>query len=437
MNPNYLFAFALVFAALFAVSAQRGNSVLAPAPLWNLNWAVLFLAAAVFGRNYVYDTNSVVLLALAVAVFNVPAFLFSVGRRVADPSDTSTYRRIMPPTWALWVCIIGAFLGLVELSRDLGTSLASIRSLVDLFNAGQSNAVLLYTNEASLSLPAKVGFALLQVGFALAGVRLRLRIDRSTWVAVAVLLVNALLWSSLTTQRSYLLVPIVWLVGGYIGAAVASQREAINARLVLFTAAGIAVLAVAVVFLRSIRLGGSGASLSGGAFASAQVWIAGYIPTFSAWHASAGDLGASFNPSNLLLGLTALVGAGGSSASGSDTSAYESIGAGATSNAPTLMKTVFLVGGTGWAIIIVVLLGAIAQVSYLFAQRQNRVAAAIYVGMVAMIFWSTNGWFFGYGGRVMALVLLLLSVIPLAVATRSSATRPANKQTGLRWGSPT
>ncbi|QCB94540.1 hypothetical protein [Cellulomonas shaoxiangyii] len=410
MSPAHLFIFGSVLVLLFALTAYRASSILAPAPLWNAAWAVLFLATGALGADFIYSTNAVMILFLAVLTFNVGAVLVDSAPRDGERRDDTMPRRI--PSWILLACVGVGLLGAVELSRSFGTALLELRSLGELFSAGQQNAVLIFRGEAELTQLQKASFALLQAGSVLAGAKVRLERSRTAVMWCGAFLLTAMLWSSITTQRSYLLILAVWAVAGYVAAAVRQGTFVLPPKTLLRAGASVAVLALLVVYFRAVRVSGDGASLSGDTFASARLWVAGYIPTFSAWYDNGGSNAGEVSP-GLLGGVYALFGAG--TEGGDDSGGYEYIGAGLSSNAATMMRSVFSTAGVFAAFVSMATYGIVAQAVYRRALAGRTVAAAMYAGVVASILWSTNAWFFNYGGRLLALA----AVVTFAVAVRT------------------
>ena len=395
------------------MSAHRWQSVLAPAPLWNLCWFLLFISGSVLGSDYNYDPTSVILLSIAALSFSLGCFFVDVTPAVNNVDRGNRLINLKIPTSLVWICAVVGFYGCVQLSRHLGTPLLNVRSIAELFDAGQQNAVLLFRGEAELTQSAKISFAALQIGHALAGARQRLSPTRGGTLAACGLVLVALLWNSVTTQRSYLLVPAVWFAAAYIAAATWQGARVLPTKVVYRAITAVVGLGVAVVFFRAIRVNGSDAGLSSEGLASAKLWVAGYIPTFSAWYARGMDgVGQSYGLLNGVLGI--LGGKGDPTGLGG----YEDIGGGATSNAPTMMHSTFILAGTGWALMIMLLLGMVAQVVYLRAFAGDLVGGALYVGVVAGILWSINAWFFGYGGRVLAYIGIILAASFVAARIR-------------------
>ncbi|QRY41910.1 oligosaccharide repeat unit polymerase [Microbacterium hominis] len=423
MDGVSLACIALLFILLAILSAHRSQSWLAPAPVWNLCWAALFAMTAALGYGFYFPTTPVAALVLLAATYNVPAFVLnSAVTPRGTPEQDERSRRYAPPAWLLLVTAAIGFLGLVKLGQDLGTSLFSLRSLDQLFSLGQQNAVTIFRGEASFSFVVNITFAVLQLGGALAGVRIALRpTSRTVWATLPIFLI-AFLWSSVTTQRSYLLVPVVWFAAGYIAAEVWKGKRSLPSRAIVSAAAGGAVMLLLIVFLRAVRTGGTSAELSEQAFAPTRLWLAGYVPTFSAWYEQSESTGLSFG---LFNGVVALVQPllGGRSVDDSGDGNFYYIGEGLTSNAGTIMMRIVGTGGLAWGALTVLTLGLIAQVVYRRAARGSATAAALYVGVIAFTLWSTNAWFLGYGGRVLALAGLLA----MAWLAGSALRRERNK----------
>ncbi|MDQ0372108.1 hypothetical protein [Cellulomonas humilata] len=419
MSSLALAAFGLLFACAAVLSAHRSQSWLAPAPIWNVCWCVLFIVTSVLGYGFAYPTGAVSALVLLAALYNLPGLLLGSSiERSPDVDRSVGAGALTPPVWLLAATAAVGFIGAVRLGLDLGTSVFALRSIDDLLSLGQQNAIAIFRGEAHFSFLVNLTFAVLQLGGALGGVRIALKPGRSAILAIAAVLAVAFLWSSITTQRSYVLVPIIWFAAGYVASLVWLGKRAMPGRALLASAILGSGALLLVVFLRAVRTNGTGAGFSEATLAPTRLWLAGYVPTFAAWLEESEATKPSFD---LFHGVNALVQPlfGGSVSDGGGESNYYYVGAGMTSNAGTAMMTVIGTGGLVWGALVIVLLGTLAHLVYRRAARGGPVAAAAYIGVVAASMWSTNAWFLGYGGRVLALAL----VVGLATAALRLAER--------------
>ncbi|WP_454170157.1 hypothetical protein [Microbacterium paulum] len=368
---------------------------------------MLFFAAAALGYGFNFPITEVCLLVVLAASFSVPAFL--LNSRVPDrEEDSARMHAFTPPQWMLLVGAGVGLFGVVKLSSELGRSLFSLRTVDELFSFGQENAVSIFRGEADVSLIVSLSFAAFQVATALSGIRTALKPTRGTAWAVVLIFLTGLLWSSITTQRSYILVVVTWFVSGYIAALVWKGRRTLPARSLLMGGILGGVTLFLIIFLRAIRTSGANAALSEQTLAPTRLWLAGYIPTFSAYMKRADATEPSFG---LLNGVIALVRPlfGGTSADDGGESGMFYIGAGMTSNAGTSMMRMVGTGGAIWGMLTVLVLGLLCHLVYLRAARGGAIAAAGYIAVIALTMWSTNAWFLGYGRRVLALAVLLMA----------------------------
>ncbi|WP_336641755.1 hypothetical protein [Microbacterium sp. USHLN272] len=417
MGTGSLLLCALFFALLGILTAHRYRSWLAPAPIWNLCWGVLFLSTAVLGYGFDVPAAGAIALVFLAALYSLPGFLLnSTVANLATTRAGGVPHRFVPPVRILLLLALIGAVGAIQVGAELGTSLFSVRSVGQLFDLGQQNAVNIFRGETNFSVIVNVAFAGLQFGTALAGVRVALRPSRGAIVVTLLLTAIAFLWSSITTQRSYLLVPLVWFVAGYLATLVWAGRRGISRRAAALAVAGGSIVLLLVVFLRAVRTTGADAGLSESSFAPTRLWLAGYIPTFAAWFEQSETTEASFGIFNGVVALIQpLLGIRVSDDGGE--SNYFAIGAGLSSNAGTSMMRIVGTGGLVWGGLTVILLGLIAHVIYRRTARGGAVAAAAYVGVLVSTLWSTNAWFLGYGGRVLALVLMISTAVIAVRAT--------------------
>ena len=419
MDGFALALIAVVFGLLAALSAHRYQSWLAPAPLWNFCWAGLFACTALLGYGFNFPPGAVLTLMFLAVSFNLPCFLLNSSISVVDRSArTEKLQSFAPPTWLLLATAAIGLAGVIKLGFDLGTSVFSLRSLDALFSVGQQNAVAIFRGESNISFIVNFAFAGLQFGTALAGVRVALKPNRAAWLTTVLLFAISFMWSSITTQRSYLLVPVVWFVASYLAALVYSGRRNVPIRAAVAAVVGGGALLLLIVFLRAVRTDGTNAGFSEATFAPTRLWLAGYVPTFAAWYEQSSQDGLSFG---LLSGLEALVRplVGGRTVDTGESNFY-GIGSGLTSNAGTSMIRIIGTGGVAWGLLTVIVLALVAHLAYRRAASGGCVAAAVYTGVLAFVLWSTNAWFFGYGGRIIALAAIILTA---ALAQRLNTRR--------------
>ncbi|MCS5485682.1 oligosaccharide repeat unit polymerase [Curtobacterium flaccumfaciens pv. beticola] len=398
-----LIVYGAVFGIAFCLSYARWHSVLAPASLWNGAWMILFLAAALLGSDYAYPSWDTFLLFLLALSFNIPPFLSSRDDKPIQ-LNLPLLKALATPNWVLGATAVAGFAGAVHLSMSLGNSLLSLGSLSTILDAGKTNAASIYRDDLGRSPLDTVSYALMQYGFAALGTRLRVLPNKSSWFLLLANVAAATTWTLVTTQRSYFLVAVVWLCGGYIAAAVASRNEKISRGTLRGMILAVASLLIFVVGARAIRIGGSSAQLGADSFAGAKLWIAGYIPTFAQWHASR-DLGEIY-PFRLISGVIGLLGLPLNDGTSADGEVFTYIGAGQTSNASTMMRAVVLVSGDLGAFLIVIALSAICTWLYTRARQGRPQAVAAYVGAVTVILWSVNAWQFSNGNRVLAQIVV-------------------------------
>lgn len=414
MSALELALIALGFLFLFGFTSQATQSLLAPAPLWNLMWFLSFATSAAFGRGFIFDDRALYLLAGVAASFNIGCFCGSAPSK-ATAAEVDTSARI--PLKLTLLCLAVSAGGLVSVSRDLGTSILSVNSLGSLLSLGQQNAAAIFRGEAALGGLSKLAFSVMQVGFALAGAQCRLSRSKGVGIVLIGLTGVAFMWSTITTQRSYLLVPIVWWVGGYIAATCWTGAKVVAPRVLFRGLVLVSALVVLVVWLRAVRTGGASATLDDSAFSASLPWLAGYLPAFSVWHMNGAVVTEGEVP-GFFGGITGLIGTRETGQSGGN----QYIGANSFSNAPTMMRDVFAVEGAPAAVLIVILLGALANVCYRRALIGRPGAAAAYAGMVALILWAPNAWFFSYGGRMLAWLLLIAAGLVAGRRIQRAAT---------------
>jgi oligosaccharide repeat unit polymerase len=150
-------------------------------------------------------------------------------------------------------------------------------------------------------------------------------------------------------------------------------------------------------------------------------WAAGYIPAFGIWLNSAWDQ----QPSYGLLFLRAVVAPRGLVAGEgfTDRSELLQLGNGQTTNALTFFRVPVTDFGIAGAFAFTAILGFFTGAIYSRAKQGSAAWAGVLAGAMAAIFWSPNYWFLGYGSR--------LAALGMAIVTLSVLAKPENREVTL------
>lgn len=392
---------------LCALLAHGSRSLTSPAVLFTSSWSLLVLFALVFGSVYTYSADALAAMGALIACFIAGCLLVSSSR--AAPHRTGPRPEGVPvedrwrPKISRNAILLGALVGLfgaAVVSRTLGHSLLAFGSVGEFFAASQENAVSLYRGENAIPFVGKICFAVLQLACLASGAKLVLTKDQKIRWELIALGVAAVAWTLVTTQRTYVLVPAVWWLSGYVAAStyVGGSRR-LKPRSVLLAAVGATAFGAAILAVRLVRTGSSASSASG-LIDSSRPWLAGYIPAFSSTYSrSTGESGSALT--GLLQGVRALIGQGSDQLSGG----YENIGNGDSSNAGTILRFFLAGGDVLTAGVYLFALGCLCQFAYRRARNGYPLGAVAYAACIAGILWSPNSWFYGYGGRILAAIL--------------------------------
>lgn len=397
------------------------RSISAPATLFTFAWSLLILFAVLFGSPYAYTTRGLAIMSMLLLCFIAGCLLVSAVSPVAHV-PRSTYESRYVPSIPRLAVLVGALLGAagaVIVSASFGNSLLDIGSLSELLTASESNAVSIFRGESAIPFAGKLCFSALQLASLLSGARFVLSANQRHVWELASLAGAALLWSLVTTQRSYLLVPAIWWLSGLLAAYAygGAQRRPLRFRSLALGAFGTLGFGAVVLVLRLVRTGSVETGSSSGLLESSRPWLAGYIPAFSS--SVSGDASSDQPPSlsALLLGVRALLGQGSDELSGG----YAYIGNGDFSNAATALRFFVLAGGLVGGGILLVLVGCASQVAYRRARAGSELGAVAYASIAAGILWSPNSWFYGYGGRLLV-VIVAVGLVVLGRWMRSHAS---------------
>ncbi len=402
--------------SLLYLTTTRGMSANSPAIIWLGAWAAAIVIFLVFRGPYEISG------AIALVVLCMVAS-FAVGAVVAQATGRQARNQVLPAVTfnrgrlagLQWICVAGGLAGAVTFARELGTPTAALLNPGKLVQSSAANAALIFQGEVAQTATVKLGFAALQLGFVLAGFELsELRRFRGRQlVRYLALIGTALLFTLLSTQRSFLLVPIVWTVAAWnAGLLATGRRLRLSPKIVARVSVAIVVLIGGAVLMRAIRTGSSAAEAAEAS--EYRTWVAGYLPGLEAWY-SEWDNEPTLG-TELSIGLRALVGTVDDPDSDDN---LVRLANGDTTNALTLLR--FLIADIGVAGSALAL-GAAGFVTDRMARRVAISPVAnlsLVVGSLAAILWSPNSWFFGYGGRL--LVLAAVALVSRSILDRGAA----------------
>jgi len=397
-------------------------------------WGISFALTAIFGGVFVVDAEAalVMLVIFAMPLGEVLTVALS-GKFVLTTQQKSIrllkIRILQKRSGTIqWICIAISFSGALYLAKTFGTPLFKVGSFGDLAEIGRMNARGIFRGELEIPFFAKIAFMFLQFGVILSGFSCASQSGRKKYTWTVLLFFTAILWTLITTQRSYFVACAVWWVGAYLTAKVyvGEERRVLKPRVILAVLAAAIVLPIMIVSVRSIRTGNSLSSNLGQAFESSRAWFAGYIPGFSAWYTHWNhqlDFGGS-----LFGGIVSILSLGQVGDSGASEAGFYAIGAGATTNALTLLR--FVIGSFGviGGALLLILFAFLARYTYDRCRAGSLTAAAMLPAIFVTIIWSPNSWFFGYGSRLIAVLLCLIGFHTAQYCMRFSrhSTRASN-----------
>jgi oligosaccharide repeat unit polymerase len=412
----------------FVLGARLSLSI-----IWLSVWAAATLLTGLFGSVYDMDADRVWLLLVlfALPLGEVLAHI-SRGKKLAPAPEERRFFFVVSKHIVLLQCIgiCAGLAGVILMSTSLGGSITDLSA-----GAARSNARLIFTGEADIPGIVKQAFMFLCLGTVLSGVYWGSSGGRWKWPLVMGLFAAALLWTLVTTQRSYLFVPIIWWLSGYLTARtfLGLDREILNTKVVLIGMFAVVSLAVLMVGVRSMRTDTPFLEDLSGAFDSSRAWFAGSIPAFLVWH----DRWHGDTSFGALLA-NGVLSAMGSAEALDRFAEVQYIGYGQTTNALTLLR--YLIGDFGvfGCGLFLALMGFSGGKLFESCRRGSPFATALLPSIIATAIWSPNSWFLGYGGRVSVGVVLVIGTVITSLWIRRPRVQSARaRRMSRRSNAPT
>lgn len=408
---SYIPLFILLLISIFAIILIITKDKATPISIWFIAWITLFSCAYIFGAPYSYTFSTLWLLTLGCIAFGfggVIAYTVKINSSMRlQPLIYDTLFLKITPRVQIIAVLLGVF-GAINLSIRLGSSLLSTSSLSQVFDSASSNISQLYTGETVLSPLANISFSFIQLGFLVSGAhaaRFGLSSKRSILLFAAIFL-TAILWTSITTTRSYFIVSMVWWVSAYYSTKVLYNRiqDILSVKPLIIALLTMLLLIVLIVSFQTIRLGNEAGKITD-TFEHMRPWIAGYIPALSVWISENWN-GEHTYGLNLVRPPLKIIGVRvGESLSGSVFPIE--IGNLQQSNALTIYRVLFYDFGYIGCLIFTFTLGFLSSIGYRLCALGSLPAWAALVSLTALIIWSPNYWFYNYGSRILVLIIIL------------------------------
>jgi oligosaccharide repeat unit polymerase len=404
-----------------------------PGRIWAYTWAVAWLGQAILGQGYALSLHTYVFVLICDASFIV-GYLISMGgptrlihKTVSSHVDITTVVDSRLLRYSYWASII---LGLGFL--QLGAQHLGRGSLTSLFGgsfADFSNA--LTTTKASLqaggveNVPMTITLAgTFQVcAAALAAIELagssRDKAGRGV-INFVCQFALAFFISAVTGVRSYLLVAVLVYFTAYLATSLSVQGLTfrISSKLIAAGVAAVLVFLAWTIIVQSARRGDVTLSHVDSTVGYLRAWFAGYVPALSVW--SQGSLTSSLGWGvNLGRGLLGPLGLVPPDVYGLQTPAV-AIGDGATSNAMTIFRPLLLDFGYIGSVVASIAGGIVSARIFRGVLRGSTGCIVMLAAVYAAVLFSFNDWFFGYGSRVLGLVLALVILLTAKATVRQT-----------------
>jgi oligosaccharide repeat unit polymerase len=406
-------------------SASRRGTLPPDALLFAAVWTALFVVASLLGGVYMTDPTPVLLVAANLALWGIGYFLIftAPGRPTASFAEAE----LEFPLLGKFI-VISALIGMISpilFAQRLGVDFSQVTDLnqyFDTVSTANSEIRQQVVEEGFLS-KICVSFnlaAAVALGIYLATQHTS-RYDKILKVLLVVF--PGILTTASTSVRSSTLMPIIFIVSGYIAGQVLTQRHRnlLTVRNVARVTIFVLLFSIFVVFFQMIRLGTVGTYVIASTLNHLRPWVAGYLPAFSGWYNRSWD-------GSLALGLNTFHGvANAFGVEGEGISQYLTgwyIGNGQSSNAATVIRVFVADFGIVGSLIFCFAWGAASAWLSRSTARLSNVALPLLAVNIATIIWSPDGWLLGYGSRLLS-IFVLLAYFGLAPRVRFRDPTPA------------
>jgi oligosaccharide repeat unit polymerase len=409
----YIPAFLLLIILVHIIVGRLINRFTSPINFWNVGWMVLFLFALIFGSPYYYSIYALTLMTLGCISFSMGGIVSNLivlkKNNPLDRSDFLSHIRDKSIFIQVIAVIIGSA-GAIDLSNSFGTSLLDFSSIEQISSDASGNVAQLYSGEMLLTPLANFSFSALQLGFLFNGVFIAINglKNKISISCFCLLFLTSLLWTSVTTTRSYFVVSMVWWLAAYYATKIAinEEKQLFNAKTIIRASFSITAVVILIIFVQSMRLGNLSFQQIDETLQHMRPWVAGYIPGFSVWVEEdwSGDFmyGVNFiRPIAKIFGITL-------DESDAGSVIPVDIGNMQQSNALTIYRVLFYDFGFFGSLVFTFLLGFCSQLSYRLCKAGSYIGWALLISCTTMIIWAPNFWFYNYGSRILVLILIIL-----------------------------
>ncbi|ACB97440.1 O-antigen polymerase [Beijerinckia indica] len=392
----------LVAYGIYIINSCRGVDFYIDYTLWVLVWGALFTLNGLLGGPFIQSTLTNIIIIELILSFMAGHKILTLMRECRPVS------RETPPTPN-----ISAFVSLCALAGLWSPYEILKGGAGDLLNDDYAETIRdinseIRTGGIESGMLGKIAFAMPQAAIVLVGVCSV--IGRYQWMRRAILVIVSLfplfVLTFVSTIRSPVFMSLLLLVSGIIAGqtllgterSIFSKRNTIAATVLVFG------LVSMMAFLQSIRLGDFNFSQIGETLEHMRIWFAGYIPAFHGWYWNywSGDLAYGNNTFKFLAGLIT----GGGSYLDTVQSNID-IGDWRDGNASTALRVMVNDFGLIGCGIFLFTWGVISAFLVQKTREGSLYWAALLAYDIASVVWSPNQWYFVYGSRVLAPIVVL------------------------------
>lgn len=282
------------------------------------------------------------------------------------------------------------------------------------------NAEFIFTQQYEQSLISKISSSFFQSACILAGLYIAGfgRLTKIKWHVVLIAVLPGLLLTLVTTQRSPLIISLVWLFSGFIAATIilGRERRLFDIRYLVSILFAVFGVAVAVVLIQSVRGGELSSVALSESLQHLRPWAAGYIAAFSNW-VSGYWSEAPLHGQTLMRGVLNSLGVGDGVGISTRMAAVQ-IGNQQTSNAMTVARHFVMDFGMAGALVGAMVWGMLSAILYGWTRSGSRLAMVLLSANLSAIVWSPNSWFLGYGSRILAVFVAIAALYFTEVVRR-------------------
>lgn len=410
-------ALGLIFiaaAAFLAYAPRRTNIAVI---FWLGAWGAMLVLYKLLGWDYNYDRYVVIYTGVCVtlwALANIGAEWLYTREFINEDHLRDTQLSVHPQHLYRFVlaCTLVSMIAPFAFIASSGIDIGKITNISALFAVAESTHLLLAENQLEQDPINKLTLmfglsSIIMVGF-YSGMGSPGR-KLPTWLKFAPI-VPFFLMMMLTTVRTLMIAPMIYLLASWVCGLTAVQREKMlfNRQLMTRVGGGFLIALIIIIGMQSIRAGVSSPADLLETLDHLRLWFAGYEAALTTWMTTVYD-GSIAGGATTFRVIAGLLGVENSKIAYGTGMVW--VSSSVDGNAKTILETFITDFGVTGAVVFCAFYGALTGLLSAMLRNRHLAVAPVLALLISAAIWAPNSWFLGYGTRLLAPVVPTIYII--------------------------